>query len=183
MRDLKDMRRDYDPRLKILFERRSIRKFLSEEIPEEHLLQMLEAANYAPSAGNLQAREFVVVKDPKRRKEIADIAYGQEFIAEAPVVVVVCANYGISMSRYGKRGELYALQDADAATENLLLAAHALGYGAVWIGAFDENKLSGLLELPPYVRPIAVVPIGKPAERPKFPGREEIIKKIHLEKW
>ncbi len=177
------MRKDYDPDLRILFERRSIRKFLGEEIPEEDLLQMLEAANYAPSAGNLQARDFIIVKDPEKKRRIADIAYGQEFIAEAPVVVVVCANYGISMSRYGRRGELYAVQDADAATQNLLLAAHALGYGSVWIGAFDERELSKLLELPPYVRPIAVVPIGKPAERPRFPGREEIIKKIHIERW
>ncbi len=177
------MRGEVDPRLRILFERRSVRRFRKEEIPEEDLMKMLEAANFAPSAGNLQARDFIVIKDEENKRKVAEIAYGQYFIAEAPVVVVICANYGISMSRYGKRGEVYALQDADAATQNLLLAAHALGYGAVWIGAFDEEKLSELLDLPPYVRPTAIVPIGKPAEKPRFPGREEISKKIHLEKW
>jgi nitroreductase len=105
------------------------------------------------------------------------------FIAEAPVVVVVCANYPRSMRVYGERGRLYAEQDATAAVQNMLLAAHALGLGSVWVGAFVEPEVSKILSLPDHVRPLAILPIGYPAESPRPRRRYPIEELTHHEGW
>ncbi len=169
--------------LDLLFRRVSIRKFRSDDVSDEILKVILEAANAAPSAGNLQARDFVVVRDRRTKEKLAIASLRQMFIAEAPVVVVVCANYPRSMRVYGERGRLYAEQDATAAVENMLLAVTALGLGAVWVGAFDEAAVSEILELPEHVRPIAIVPIGHPAESPGRRNRYPIEMLTHYEKW
>ncbi len=169
--------------LDVIFNRVSIRKFEKRNVDDETLYTILLAANAAPSAGNLQARDFVVVKDEARRRMLAEASLKQMFIAEAPVVIVVCANYPRSMRVYGERGKLYAEQDATAAVENILIAVTALGLGAVWVGAFDEEKVSRILELPDYVRPIAIVPIGYPAESPGRRKRYPIEMLTHREKW
>ncbi len=169
--------------LKIIFDRVSIRRFKPDPIPEDVLLEILRAGNAAPSAGNLQARDFIVVTDEKTKFEIAKASLEQMFIAEAPVVIVVCANYPRSMRVYGERGRLYAEQDATAAVENILLAAHALGLGSVWVGAFHEPLISDILGIPDYARPIAILPIGYPAEQPEKRNRYPIEELIHWEKW
>jgi nitroreductase len=87
------------------------------------------------------------------------------------------------MRIYGQRGKLYAEQDATAAVENILLAVTALGLGAVWVGAFDEELVSEILELPRHVRPIAMIPIGFPGERPGRRSRYPIEMLTHYEKW
>jgi len=112
-------------------ERRSIRAFSDREVPEKEAELLVEAACLAPSAGNRQPWEFVIVRDDENKRRLAEAAYGQYFIAEAPVVFVVCADPGRSASRYGRRGtELYCLQDTSAAVQNLLLTAKANGLGS-----------------------------------------------------
>ncbi|RLI84327.1 nitroreductase family protein [Archaeoglobales archaeon] len=174
---------DFRKCLDVIFNRVSIRKFQDKDIPEDDLMEILRAGNAAPSAGNLQARDFIIVKDKKMRERIAKAALNQMFIAEAPVVVVVCANYPRSMRVYGERGRLYAEQDATAAIENILLAACTLGLGCVWVGAFHEGEVSRLLKIPEYARPMAIIPIGYPAESPERRRRYPIEELIHLEKW
>ena len=169
--------------LDVIFNRVSIRRFQSRDIDDETITLLLTAGNAAPSAGNLQARDFIVVKSEKTKEKLAKAALRQMFIAEAPVVIVVCANYPRSMRVYGQRGKLYAEQDATAAVENILLAVTALGLGAVWVGAFDENMVSEILDLPEHVRPIAMIPIGFPAESPGRRSRYPIEMLTHYEKW
>ncbi|NHW23059.1 MAG: nitroreductase family protein [Archaeoglobales archaeon] len=169
--------------LDLIFRRVSIRRFQQKEVDEKTVRLILEAGNAAPSAGNLQARDFIVVRDPKIKNELAKASLRQMFIAQAPVVVVVCANYPRSMRVYGERGKLYAEQDATAAVENMLLAVTALDLGAVWVGAFDEAKVSEILGLPAYVRPMAIIPIGYPAERPERRSRYPIDELTHYERW
>ncbi len=169
--------------LDLLFKRVSIRKFTQDDVDDDTLTKILEAGNAAPSAGNLQARDFVVVRDAQTKKRLAMAALKQMFIAEAPVVIVVCANYPRSMRVYGERGKLYAEQDATAAIENILLAVTALDLGAVWVGAFDEEQVSEILELPEYVRPMAIIPIGHPAEKPAPRNRYPVSMLTHFEKW
>ncbi len=169
--------------LETIFSRVSIRKFKPDPIPDEVIIEILKAGNAAPSAGNLQARDFIVVKDKNTKRRLARAALNQMFIAEAPVVIVVCANYPRSMRVYGERGKLYAEQDATAAIENILLAVHMLGLGAVWVGAFDEAEVSDVLGIPSYARPMAIVPIGHPAERPRKRERYPIEYLTHWEKW
>ncbi len=170
-------------KLDLIFRRVSIRKFESRDIDDEILNLILEAANAAPSAGNLQARDFIVVRNAETKKKLATAALKQMFIAEAPVVIVVCANYPRSMRVYGERGKLYAEQDATAAIENLLLAVTALDLGAVWVGAFDEAEVAEILNLPEYVRPMAIIPLGYPAEKPGRRSRYPVSMLTHYESW
>ncbi len=169
--------------LEAIFTRRSVRKFLKKDISDEVILKILEAGNAAPSAGNLQARDFIVVRDDETKLKLAVVSLKQMFIAEAPVVIVVCANYPRSMKVYRERGKIYAEQDAAAAVQNILLAAHCMGLASVWIGAYDDEKVAEILKIPSYARPVAILPIGYPAEKPKMPRRFDIDEITHWETW
>ena len=149
----------------VIKDRRSVREFdTGVDVPEEAVERLLAAAIRAPSAGNRQPWHFYVVRDPAMRRKLAEAAYGQEFVSQAPVAIVVCADAEQSAARYGQRGrDLYCLQDTAAATEHILLAAVALGLGGCWVGAFDEQRAAGVLSLPKRHRPVAILPIGKPA--------------------
>lgn len=158
---------------KAIAERRSIRRYAKKRIPEAALTEVLQAALWAPSAGNLQSRKFYVVRNATAKERVADVA-SQQFIASADVVVVVCTDSGITR-RYGERGAtLYCVQDAAAATQNLMLAAHAHGIGSCWVGAFDEEALAEALQMPAHLRPVAIIPLGYPAEAPDAPRRVRI---------
>jgi nitroreductase len=161
--------------------RASVRRFKQDGIPDIVLDEVLEAAIAAPSAGNCQDWEFVVVRKPENRKRLASACMGQKMIEQAPVVVVVCSNTK-KISRYGERGEtLYTIQDAATATQNLMLAAWSKDIGSCWVGAFDEAEVSQLLVLPGHVRPMAVVPLGYPEEKPEKPRRWELKDFVHKE--
>ncbi len=164
--------------------RRSIRAFSDQDIPDQDVELLVEAACCAPSAGNRQPWEFIIVRDDDTKRNLAKAAFGQYFLAEAPIVFVVCADPDRSASRYGRRGsELYCLQDTAAAVQNLLLTATANGLGSCWIGAFDEAKVAEVINAPPRVRPIAIVPVGYPAETARPPPRRRLPEVIHREKF
>jgi len=148
--------------------RRSVREFdPRREVSATELETLLEAARWAPSAGNAQPWRFVVVRDLNLRRGLAQAAWGQGFLAQAPVVIVVCADLARAREAYGQRGEtLYCLQDTAAAIQNMLLAATQLGLGTCWVGAFQEEEVSRLLGLPPHLRPVALIPVGYPAHSP-----------------
>ena len=168
--------------LEAIENRRSIRRFKEKEISKSDIKMLLHSAQMAPSAGNLQAREFIIVASEEGRKNLARAALNQEFIKEAPIVIVVCTNMTRSEPRYRARSTLYAIQDSTASVMNILLAAHSLGLGTCWVGAFDEREVSSLLNLPEHVRPIALVPVGYPDEAPMAPPR--LCEKIeYWEKW
>ncbi len=164
--------------------RHSVRAYRPDRIPAKTVDELVELANLAPSAGNLQGRDFVAVRDEPVREALDRAAGDQEFVAQAPLVIVVCANLARTATKYGRRGrELYAIQDAAAATENLLLAAHGAGLGACWVGAFAEEAVRKILRLPADVRPVAIVPIGYPAEEPGPSSRLPLEEVLHLAHW
>jgi len=164
--------------------RRSIRAYTSKEVSEEEVKKLIDAARWAPSAGNIQPWEFVIVRDAKIKRGLSVAALDQTFIEEAPVVIVVCANEMRSAWGYGHRGAtLYCLQDTAAAIQNLLLAAHALGLSTCWIGAFQEEDARQVLNLPRGVRPVAIIPVGHPAEKPMAPSRRPISEIVHYESF
>lgn len=151
--------------------RRSIRDFEDREIPEETVDALIEAIRWAPSAGNLQSRKFYFVFNPDLKKGLVRSALNQSFIARAPLAVVACADRRIS-SRYGERGvHLYSIQDVAASVMNMMLVAHEMGLGSVWVGAFDESGVCKILDLPGNLRPVALIPIGYPALIPAAPSR------------
>lgn len=151
--------------------RRTVRRFKSAALPAHLLPTLEESLLAAPSAGNLQSRRFHFVFRHETRRRIAAAAYGQEFILQAPLAIVCSADLAIAR-HYGERGRtLYCLQDVAASVENLMLAAFSLGLGTVWVGAFDEKAVAGILGLPDSLRPVAVVPVGYPDEDPPPPER------------
>ncbi|MBS7654575.1 nitroreductase family protein [Candidatus Bathyarchaeota archaeon] len=164
--------------------RRSIRSFTSEDITNEDLEKILEAARWAPSAGNIQPWEFIIIRKPETKREIAKAALNQTFIEEAPVVIVVCANEARSSWTYGSRGaNLYCIQDTAAAIENILLATCALDLGACWVGAFYEDEVRRILKIPRGLRPVAIIPMGHPAEKPSPPHKRALREMVHYENF
>lgn len=145
--------------------RRSIRRFESKAIPDEAANDLKQAVACAPSAGNLQSRFFYFVSDKKKIAEVCE-ATMRQYGPEMPLVVVACADYDAAR-HYGERGkEIYCVMDVAASVENLLLAAHAHGLGAVWCSAFDEQAVRKALDIPQHLRPLVVVPVGYPKEKP-----------------
>ncbi len=168
----------------IVEKRRSIRKFAPKDVHIEMIKKIIDIGHMAPSAGNLQARDFILIRKNNIKEELVQCALGQSFIGEAPWVIVVCANKARSAKKYGERGrELYSVQDATAAVENMLLAITGQGLGSVWVGAFDESKVSELLSIPEGVRPVAILPIGYPDSKPSKPRKIETEELIHEEGW
>ena len=147
--------------------------------------KLIYAAHSAPSSGNLQNWKFIIVQDENLRKSIAEACYGQLWMATAPVYIVVCGNPDRGSQFYGIRGErLYTIQNCAAAVQNILLAAHDIGLGSCWVGAFEEDTLRDLLGIPEHIRPQAIITIGHAAEKPRDPPwKEEIYTTTYLNSY
>lgn len=149
----------------VLKKRHCTRQFDSQkQVSEDQINKLLEAAKLAPSAGSIQDWHFEVIKDEEKKSKIGQAAFGQMFLAQAPIVIICCSNLDKAAEHYGDRGiNLYSIQDVAAATENLFLAAIDLGLSACWIGAFNEDKLREILGLSKNIRPMTIMPIGYPS--------------------
>lgn len=155
--------------------RRSIRAYQDRELQPDQLVKVLEAARLAPSAGNLQAFEIVVVQERPNRERLARAALGQAFIAEAPVVLVFVTDPQRSATKYGDRGDtLYSLQDAAIAASYAQLAAAWLGLGSVWVGAFDEREVLAAIGAEPPRRAVSMLVLGYPREAPPATSRRPL---------
>jgi nitroreductase len=160
--------------------RQSIRAFASEPVEPEKLEKILEAANRAPSAGNLQAYEIYLLTEPSLRRELARAALEQNFIADAPIVLIFAANPVRSEEKYKERGSrLYALQDATIACCFAMLAATSLGLATVWVGAFRDEAVCNIIGGPDRIRPVAILPVGYPAEEPSVTSRRDLSDIVH----
>lgn len=172
--------------------RKSVRGFSGEDVPDGYIMELIRIGNLAPSAGNLQARDFIVVRNRGVMDAITKVAIEftwdmarahQEFIRQAPVLIVCCANHE-RITRYGERGRnLYCIQDVAASVENMLLHVTVSGYASCWIGGFDEKAVAELLHLPPHVRPVAMMPIGRPTKEGRQRSRIGTKDLVHFEKW
>jgi nitroreductase len=157
--------------------RRSIRTYKNQPLTPDLLNKVLDAGIAAPSAGNAQPWAFVVAEQENTRQALAKAAYGQKSLTEAFAVIVVCADEKAAEDAYGPRGKtLYCYQDTAAAVENMLLAACALGLGTCWVGAFREEEVRKVIRCPEHIRPVAMVPLGYPAESPPArPRRQNMV--------
>lgn len=161
-------------------ERHSIRAYMMQPVEPERLQQIFQAINRAPSAGNLQAYEVYLVTDSDHKSALSKSAYDQEFLTQAPLVLVFCAHAARSAERYKKRGiELYCVQDATIACTFAMLAAAALGLSTVWVGAFNEEAVRGIIGAPQGQRPVAMLPVGYAAEAPRIRPRRSLNELIH----
>jgi nitroreductase len=163
--------------------RHSIHSFSDKKISPDVIIEILTLANLAPSAGNLQARDFIIVDDTAIKQKLSAAALHQDFITEAPILIVVCANIN-RISAYGHRGfELYCIQGSAAAIEHILLLAVEYGLGACWVGAFNEPAVATILKVPSHIRPTALLPIGYSKEKPTRTSRIDTKKLIHYNVW
>lgn len=166
--------------MNVVRERRSTRVFTDQPVEEEKLQQILEAANLAPSAGDLQGYEIYLARSLEVRQALARAAYGQDFIQQAPLALVFCAHPALSQARYGPRGvQLYCVQDATIACTVAMLAARDLGLGSVWVGAFDDDGVHQAIGSPKGQQPVAVLPIGYPTHWPRARPRRALAALVH----
>jgi nitroreductase len=166
-----------------LASRSSVREYDGAPINEEDIRYILSCAKTAPSAGNLEAWDVVIVQEEETKSLLAEAAFGQEHIERAPVIFVVCSNYVRSMSRYGERGILYGLEDATIACTFLMLAAHARNLRSCWTGAFNDEDVREILALPQHIRPISLLAVGKGPLPAQHPSRMDIGEHVHHETW
>jgi nitroreductase len=166
--------------LKAILTRRSIRKYSGKNIPEEYYEILLRAAMHAPSGRNRQPWHFIIVSDRKVLNKLAAVNQSWEMLKEAANAIVVCGDLELEDS------ESFILQDCSAATQNILLAAHELGLGTVWLGVHPREgllkPLIEILQIPGHILPVSMVSIGKPDEFREQPDRYNI-ERIHQDKW
>jgi len=175
--------------------RRSVRKYLDTPVEDEKLLQILEAVRMAPSWANFQCWKFIVVKERATKEKISELSYVESFfsplgykanpakkaLAEAPVVIVACADPSKSGVLWDQH---YYMTDLGIACQNLMLAARGLGLGTVFVGVFDEGRLRELLSIPLNIRVVGLFPIGYPVEDKKDgPPRKELNEFVFYENW
>lgn len=164
--------------LDLVKERRSIRAYSSQPVPEEVVRSIIELALLAPSARNLQPWHVIVVTDERRRKQLADIAGGQSFVGEAPVVLVFAATEPGRVMSCGIPA--YAV-DLSILVTHVILAAAEKGLGTCWIGAFDPDRAARAMEIPEEHRVFTILPLGYPAETPAPRSRESFEEMVSFE--
>jgi nitroreductase len=161
-------------------QRSSIRAYQATDIEEDKLKMILEAARLSPSASNRQEWKFIIVKNKETKKKLAKAAFGQSFIAEAPIVIVACGTEPKSMMACGQPA--YTV-DVSIACAFMILQACELGLGTCWIGAFKENETKKILDVPEQVRVVAMTPVGYPNELPSDKSRKNLNQIVCYERY
>ncbi|MGB7544453.1 MAG: nitroreductase family protein [Methanothrix sp.] len=160
--------------------RRSIRKYQDRPIEEEKLLRVLDTGRMAPSARNLQDWKFIVVRDQDKRKMLSEAANGQPYVEKASAVIVGCATEPENIMPCGQY--CYPINLA-IALDHMSLAATAEGLGSCWIGAFQEDKVKEILDIPEKIRVVAMLILGYPAESPAARPRRKLDEIVVYDKW
>ena len=170
--------------------RRSVRKFKADDISSRDLEEIMEAVRWAPSWKNTQCWDVVVVRDPERKKALAETLpqsnSARGAMTEAPVVLAVCAKKGVSGFKDGEEGTNkgdWFMFDTALAVQNLCLRAHSLGLGTVIVGLFDAPKAEALLKLPQDRCVVVLLPLGFPAKPAAGSRRKEISEFVHYETY
>src|SRR5688500_2988766 len=163
----------------VVRKRKMVRRYKQNlRLSEKTITKLIRNAHTAPSAGHTQVQEFIIVKEPVIKKKLRAAAVDQEYVEDAPLLIVVCSNTSRSVGRYGIRGtEFYSITDGAFASMLILLTAVNEGIGACFVGAFLDDKVSEILELPEYVKPIGIIALGFPAEDPSKFKRIDIDRK------
>lgn len=167
----------------VIQQRRSIRKFKTDAIPQEKLGRILEAGRLAPSWANKQCWRFILVEDTSMRERLNEVMNGNPgatVYEDAPITLVICADPSNSGKKDNKE---YYMLDIGIVTEHIMLAICAEGLGACWVGRFDERPIKNLLNIPEEYRAVAVIPIGFPDEQPDPKPRKELNTLLYQDQW
>jgi len=166
---------------KVIRDRYSVRAYQARPIPDELLREVLDAFVLAPTAANRQPIGLVVVETEGHEQELKRVYRPEWFASQPPLIVCACAIPAEGWSR--KDGKPYADVDATIAMDHLILAAASLGLGTCWIGAFDPDAAREVFGLPEGVEPLAMTPLGYPADLPKPKLRKKADQLIHYGRW
>jgi nitroreductase len=161
-------------------QRSSVRAYKDTDIEEDKIRTILEAARLSPSASNRQEWKFIVVKNKETRKKLANAAFGQSFIGEAPVVIVACGTESKSIMACGQPTHTV---DVSIACAFMILQAYEMGLGTCWIGAFKEEEVKKILKIPEHVRVVAMTPLGYPNQPPSQKSRKGLDQILCFEKY
>ncbi len=156
--------------LKIIYDRRSVRRYERRPIPKDVLNAILEAGRLAPTARNKQPWHFVVVTKPELKRRLIFSSWNS-FMEDAGAIIVGC----------GDSREKWAVVDVAIALENMVIAAEALGLGSCWIGYFEESEVNRALGIPDHLRVVAMIAVGYPAEKPEPPPKKSLDEIVHYE--
>lgn len=166
--------------LDLVQKRFSVRVYETKPVAAEAIDKVLEAARLAPSAANRQPLHLIVLHGGPHREAI-NMAYPRDWFRKPPVVVVVCVETAKAWVR--SDGKNYADVDAAIALDHMALEAAELGLGSCWVAAFDPAKIKAILGLPDGIEPLAMLPIGYPAEGPREKLRKVHGDMVHVEQW
>ncbi|HKK83490.1 MAG TPA: nitroreductase family protein [Atribacterota bacterium] len=156
--------------------RYSVRAYKPDDVPQEVIDNILEAARMAPTAVNSQSFKLFVIKTAGFRDELKKV-YQREWFSQAPYVIGIC---GIPEENWVRKdGKNYVDVDSAIVMDHVILAATDLGLGTCWIGAFDPDAVKKFLDLPSGMEPIAFTPIGYPADSPGIKRRKAIDELVH----
>lgn len=161
-------------------QRFSVRSYEKTAVPEDKLQMVLEAGRLAPSAANRQAWRFVVVRDEKQRRALGD-AYPRDWFWSAPVILVVCMEPAKAWVRFD--GKNYADVDGAIAMDHMTLCAAEIGLGTCWIGAFEPAKVRRVLGIPGHIEPLAMTPLGIPAEPVRAKSRKPMLEIVNYDRF
>lgn len=191
----------------VIKKRRSVRSYQPKAVPKSVIKELLELANLAPTASNLENRRFIIIQDKKTKKKIFESGCKQSQILEAPVVIAIAADislhqekdflkknkiwdmdlWGATVKRYKDNKKflsnwkiwknIWTIQDADTAITTLLLAATAKGLATCWVGAFDMEKTKKILELPKNLQVVALICLGY-QKNPPYPQKRKPVKEL-----
>src|SRR5918994_2326868 len=164
--------------------RRMCREYLDRDVPQEKIDRILDLASRYPSAGHTEPQEFIVVRDQQVKEDLARAALDQMFVAQAPLVIGVVSDIRRSARRYGERGvHFFSIIDGAFVAMLILLAVVDEGLGACFVGSFYDQEVREVLELPPDVRPVGIIPIGYCAEGPRKLSRRSRQQIIHRDRY
>jgi len=166
----------------IIEARKSIRNYKPQPVEEEKLQYALQAFRKAPSAKNIQPWKLIVVRDLKKKNDLAIACNNQTFIADAPIIIVACAN---EKEAYGVMGGYMSSFSIDVAIalEHLMLAAAEIGLGTCWIGSFKEKLVKDLMGIPDNIRVVALTPLGYPSREPGERGRKPLSEIVCFDRY
>ncbi len=163
--------------------RRSVREFAKHDIDDKILFKILDAANYAPAAGSLYNWRFIIVKNPEDKILLSEASYDQEFVSQAPVIIVVCSDSIALKREFGKNGEIYAIQNATAAIQNMMLAAHEFNIASCLCGIDKEKAIRISLKIPEHIDICGLVLLGYSKRPAKMPSKANLSAITFFDTW